>query len=1098
MAGQDITVGSGYVITTGGGSISAHALAGDIDTGSDAQGYHFNRNASSLSAAYNLQNGLGGISTAAGGDVTLIAGGNVTSVLPGKGVYYYDGNQETPDNGSDYTTAGSGAYGSQPGNVTIVAGGDVTGHYLVANGTGSIFAGVQMDANGNPIKDSSGNYVLGTSGSAGTDQLNPNLALSLVSGGWNVTAAQNIILQEVRNPNGVFDINGGSAYNHYFNYAPGDYVNLSAGNLVQLGASSSLLPRLTGITVPIIYPSILNVTAGAGGVILTGDSTFNQLILFPSPQGSLTINTTDGGSLVSNLPFIQGDPQIFNLIVSDSGRDQYTTSGNFGINDHAASPVHLDASTPIVLNITGDMDLVFLDAPEAAQITVGGNMNNCGFQGMNLSANDVTSINVTGDIYNRSAFTSVTLDLSQNGVQAPNMDYLSEAYGNQIGTTSISIATLLSSLYYNSSTHVLTYQNIPGVTLASVLNLLQNLTVQVYKNGVPQWTDSSDTTPLTTTVSVLTPATAQALLAQYNALGATPYNAGSYGYIIGGGGQFDITARTIDLGTSAGIQSEGVGLYTVRGSYPLASLFGTGGVFDHGADIAIITTGNHSAGETATGDLIGDLDMYSSSIASLAGGNISIFAGGDVNSGAADFSVNTLSARGIYSTSGGNVSVYANGNINVNGSRIATYDGGNVTVESLNGDVNAGNGGTGYVGVQQYNVNPDTHVVTPDSATIPGSGILTTTFLDSQNVVGNILVVTPNGNIIASAGGIVQWPVNGADASAATTVLLAGKQPILDTGATGNDVVQLYIYDATTGTWELEKGALQIISVYNKKAGINEKQIEDEPVLSDQNIVTFGPTIQVVPTGTSIATPISLTQILDASGHPLLDANGNPLYVKTADASRQIVEYVQGKITPYLDAGGDPVNVSVPLDASGNPISNSQGNTILVMGRNIDANDSGVIGREVYLDATGNITGVFFGQDVSLNSLQNVNATVLAPGTVNVNAIGDISGKYIGLTGITADAGSGDPTLLSQNVNDTGGLTPTQTGFTQGTTANATSQGMASDNSASPAKNADTTATDDDEKKKGKQAVLEQKTGRVTVLLPPKHLSQNQNSNNNL
>ena len=464
VAGQDITVGSGYVITTGGGSISAHALAGDIDTGSDAQGYHFNRNASSLSAAYNLQNGLGGISTAAGGDVTLIAGGNVTSVLPGKGVYYYDGNQETPDNGSDYTTAGSGAYGSQPGNVTIVAGGDVTGHYLVANGTGSIFAGVQMDANGNPIKDSSGNYVLGTSGSAGTDQLNPNLALSLVSGGWNVTAAQNIILQEVRNPNGVFDINGGSAYNHYFNYAPGDYVNLSAGNLVQLGASSSLLPRLTGITVPIIYPSILNVTAGAGGVILTGDSTFNQLILFPSPQGSLTINTTDGGSLVSNLPFIQGDPQIFNLIVSDSGRDQYTTSGNFGINDHAASPVHLDASTPIVLNINGDMDLVFLDAPEAAQITVGGNMNNCGFQGMNLSANDVTSINVTGDIYNRSAFTSVTLDLSQNGVQAPNMDYLSEAYGNQIGTTSISIATLLSSLYYNSSTHVLTYQNIPGVT----------------------------------------------------------------------------------------------------------------------------------------------------------------------------------------------------------------------------------------------------------------------------------------------------------------------------------------------------------------------------------------------------------------------------------------------------------------------------------------------------------------------------------------------------------------------------------------------------------------------------------------------------------
>ena len=61
---------------------------------------------------------------------------------------------------TDYITAGSGAYGPQPGNVTIVAGGNVTGHYLVANGIGGIYAGVQMDANGNPVNDASGNYVL--------------------------------------------------------------------------------------------------------------------------------------------------------------------------------------------------------------------------------------------------------------------------------------------------------------------------------------------------------------------------------------------------------------------------------------------------------------------------------------------------------------------------------------------------------------------------------------------------------------------------------------------------------------------------------------------------------------------------------------------------------------------------------------------------------------------------------------------------------------------------------------------------------------------------------------------------------------------------
>ena len=79
------------------------------------------------------------------------------------------------------------------------------------------------------------------------------------------------------------------------------------------------------------------------------------------------------------------------------------------------------------------MNYINLIVPEAAQINVGGDMNNCGFQGMNVSADPsfqvqvpeadgstrkvtvnpaVTSINVTGDIFNRGDFTSV--DLSQN------------------------------------------------------------------------------------------------------------------------------------------------------------------------------------------------------------------------------------------------------------------------------------------------------------------------------------------------------------------------------------------------------------------------------------------------------------------------------------------------------------------------------------------------------------------------------------------------------------------------------------------------------------------------------------------------------------
>jgi filamentous hemagglutinin family protein len=1054
-AGQDITVGSGFVITTGGGSVTAHALAGNIDTGSDAQGYFFESGAGSLNEAYDLSDGLGGISTAAGGDVSLTAGGDVTSVLPGVNGFFYDGGfyNSLPSGYTDFGTAGSGAYGSQPGNVTIVAGGDVTGHYLVANGYGRIYAGVAMDSQDNPViktdsqgkpvnevdgrgnsvlldgqghvfgKDANGNPILldgsgnvvptknvvivpngtsidangnsvnvynleftltdgtkedesatavtafalesGSSGSAGgSDPLNPNLALSLISGGWNVAAAQNIFLQEVRNPNGIFDYQGGASLNHYFDYSADSYVNLAAGNQIQLGASSSALPRQNandGINVPVIYPSILNLTAGAGGVILDGDSTFNQLILFPSPEGGLTINTTQGGSLISTLPAIGLTPQIFNLIVSDSGRKQYVSAPGlplndlFGLNDHASTPIHEGSTTPITLNISGNMSLVLLSAPEAAQITVGGNMDNSRFQGMNLLASDVTSINVAGDINNRSAFTSAMLDLSPNSdEQAPDLSFLSKAVYNTVDGKPISAAALVTSFFYNPTTQTLTYQNITGLSAASVINLLQNLTVQLYINGVPQYEDppgSKPTGPYNTIptpdpnkVPVLNAATAQALLTEYNnenGMNELPDGvgppAGGSGYTIGGGGKFNISSRNMELGTTTGIQSLGVGLYQVGSSYPLAKLF------DTGADISVNT--------------MGDLNMFSTSISSLNGGAVQVNVGVQVeddgslsvvnpaaqlNVGSKDFTVAALGTRGIFSTSSGAVSVYAGGNININGSRIASYDGGKVTVESFNGNLDAGTGGSGYLVVQKYSAKDGN--VAYSQATIPGSGILATTFPNSSSPVGDILVETPNGNISANAGGIVELPLNNVSTPNAIVTLLAG--------------------------YELQDGI---------------------PVLVSPN-------------------------------------------------------------------------------------------------RDIDVSGSGVIAQNASLRASGNVNGLIFAAtgNIDLAAQGNVNVTALAQGTANVDAGGKISGTIIGIGGITANSSSGsiDANLISNN--SISGETSGQSGTTQGTAANATSAAASNENAT---QNAATTTGDDDttdDKKNKKPITLAQKVGRVTVLLPNK------------
>jgi hypothetical protein len=144
----------------------------------------------------------------------------------------------------------------------------------------------------------------------------------------------------------------------------------------------------------------------------------------------------------------------------------------------------------------------------------------------------------------------------------------------------------------------------------------------------------------------------------------------------------------------------------------------------------------------------------------------------------------------------------------------------------------------------------------------------------------------------------------------------------------------------------------------------------------------------------------------------------------------------------------------------------------------------------VTLNASGNITGnIFTLGNVNINAVNNVDVTALAGGTANVSGSSLSGTVIIGIGGITASGDTSGASLLSNN--QISGDTSGSQGLAPGTAANAASQGMASDNSVSPAKNADTTATDDDEKKKkGKAAATVQKTGRVTVLLPPRHLSQ--------
>ena len=338
LAGQSILVGSGSVFTTGGGSIYADALAGDINAGTyngsstsggqQTSDYIFTASGSRPNAI------LGGISTAAGGDVTLIAGNNVVSV-------------PTVPSSSQWPGA-SGTYGA--GNVTVIAGNQITGNYTLANGTGTMLAGVQVssaqagalqnrsadpttyastlsDLETEVTQNSSGNGNIGAaSGASGP------VTLSLIQGSWNAWAANNIYIKEVNNPNGTFN----SLQSFLFNYASDAAANFWAGNAIELVGANLTRVNRQNQTMPPIYAPILSLNAGAGGITID-----KSIILYPSSEGSLQITTRNGGDL--NGAVNASSTTLTGITMSDSGSASWTTFAT----GHAATPLHLNDPNPV-------------------------------------------------------------------------------------------------------------------------------------------------------------------------------------------------------------------------------------------------------------------------------------------------------------------------------------------------------------------------------------------------------------------------------------------------------------------------------------------------------------------------------------------------------------------------------------------------------------------------------------------------------------------------------------------------------------------------------------------------------------------------------
>ncbi len=900
-AGKDILVGLGYIRTVGGGSIHLQAFAGDVDAGKRNDSYEFISTGVGYRVSTATSNGLtgpGGITTEKGGDVTVEAGNDIIS---------------SPTLVTGRPPGGSGALGAEAGNVTLKAGDAIRGNFFLRNGTGQLLAGVTLTTDPVTHLDTLP-QVTNPAADIGTE-LDP-VSLNLVSGSWSLWSGRDIFLREIRNPNGTFNgialpVAAGSYLGNStgglgadevvvkptrssafrFDYAPTAAANLWAANGIELLGSN--LPRVSGQNDKnpvIVYPPQLSLEAGAGGIQIR-----NSLTLFPSSQGSLSIVTHNGGNLEGPQPQRDestGDVSpLVTLTMSDSGLPGYATFAQ----GHAVVPLHLLDPDPVRVEVDGDIRNLTITVPTAANVAVHGDTYNFGLNAQNLSiatqpgGTGLTTITVDGDITYRGNLTETSL---ASGLPAQFFNLLL-----------ISDPALVQRVLYNAATGKLDFI---GQMSQSERDYLQNPQLLVFDalTGAPVFdpaTGLQKTTPL-----ALSDAQRAAFQDLYERSGDA--SLGGQGLSVTGPGKFVVNAHNADLGISGGI--------TVKApTAPLARISPLG-----------------AALEVSVAD---SLEMTSTRISNEGYlGTISVTAeAGHINVGSAGSDLaETSQIKGIFTTGGGNVAVTAHNDINVNVSRIATYNGGNISVTSVAGDVNAGTGGNGYVTVNALELvpgdEPGQSVLRSIFDTVPGSGILVATVRGGSVPLGSISVKTEAGSINAGLGGFFQQNRNG-----------------LDTG----------------------------------DAGI------------------------------------------------------------------------------FLDAAKD-----------------------------IDASNSGIIGRNISLKAGGDVRGLIVGKG-SVNIVgQNVTVNAISSGSVSINASGTVSGTVVGGGSVSVSGDSISAAVVSKSVSTTGDTSSASLGVSTAGAPKAESK-VADDGATTASKSSESSLADDEKKKRlAGGAKLNRYVGRVTVILPAK------------
>jgi hypothetical protein len=156
----------------------------------------------------------------------------------------------------------------------------------------------------------------------------------------------------------------------------------------------------------------------------------------------------------------------------------------------------------------------------------------------------------------------------------------------------------------------------------------------------------------------------------------------------------------------------------------------------------------------------GDINMTTSQISTLAGGDICVFSNGNINVGQTAFvTAAQTQSTGIFTGYGGAINIFSVKDVNVNESRVMTFFGGDITMWSDTGNINAGRGSTTEIDASPPSLQSvNGQLVLVFNPPQVGSGIRAVTYAPGEGepapLAGDIYLFAPQGVIDAGQAGI--------------------------------------------------------------------------------------------------------------------------------------------------------------------------------------------------------------------------------------------------------------------------------------------------------------------------------------------------------